>query len=96
MALKADNSYHVVIISDNDAVSEQSNLDGFTISGGYASVAGDVTISSLIFSRNRGAGINSRGSGAYNLQYRNLIIEHNVSASWGGGAMFFTSFMHRP
>ena len=92
VALKADNSYHVVIISDNDAVSEQSNLDGFTIFGGYASVAGDVTISSLIFSRNRGAGINSRGSGAYNLQYRNLIIEHNVSASWGGGAMFFTSF----
>ncbi len=90
-ASKTDNSYHVVMISDNDALAEQSILDGFTISGGYASVVGDVTVNSLTFSRNRGAGLNSRGAGAYNVKYRNLIIEYNTAVSWGGGAMFFTS-----
>ncbi len=90
-ALKADNSYHVVMVSDNNILPEQSNLDGFTISGGYASVVSDATVGGLIFARNRGAGVNSRGLGAYNVQYRNLTIEQNTALSWGGACMFFSS-----
>lgn len=92
--IKAENAYHVVIVADGTTASAPSYLDGFTISGGYADGTATEVLpigSTLGYIRNRGAGITSRGTGAYNVRYRNLVIEYNVSTNYAGGVYFYTS-----
>jgi len=91
---KADNAYHVVMIADGTVAVAASTMDGFTIRGGYANgtgTTGSVSGSSLLFDRSQGGGITLRGGGAYNVVYRNLLIENNVSldAAQGGGGIYF-------
>lgn len=87
-ANKTDNTYHVVLVYDADNTASASTIDGFTITGGYANGTGTTTAvnsGTVTYDRGQGAGINLRGLGAYNVAYRNLVIENNKSQLAGGG-----------
>jgi len=70
----SDNCYHIIYTGDQTAVS-QAGIDGFVISGGYASGSG--------YDLDRGAGIYGRFEG---LTLANCIIQDNIARRDGGGA----------
>jgi hypothetical protein len=75
----ADNTYHVVVVN---APTAPTNLDGFTIMGGYAS-SNSIFLTTAGGNQN-GGGIYTYGGGT-NLTLRNLSIVNNYAVNWGGG-----------
>jgi hypothetical protein len=76
-----NNAYHVVIGAD-DLVngSDTATLDGFTITGAYASSTGTITVNGMSINRNSGGGIYNRTSSPV---LRNLIISDNATTASG-------------
>lgn len=75
----SDNAYHVVISA---AYVGQAELNGFTITGGYADGSGTLTVGGQTFNRNYGGGVYLTASSP---ALSNLVISGNTSSSSGGG-----------
>ncbi|WP_126974496.1 MBG domain-containing protein [Gynurincola endophyticus] len=87
----SDNAYHVVVSVNN---TDNTLLDGFTITAGTANQDGAYVIDGQTISRASGGGIFARGSKAV---FSNIIISGNNSAStsstagFGGGIYSYAS-----
>lgn len=77
------NAHHVVVNIDNIS---GVVLNGFTITGGNANGTNSITPGTIAIARNYGGGININTNGS--IDFENLIIRNNTSASNAGGMYF--------
>lgn len=82
---QGNNAYHVIIAaSGNTALNTE--LNGFTITGGLADGSGAIGVANLIVRRNNGGGIYSESGTASNeMTLTQCYISYNSTSDWGGG-----------
>lgn len=79
-----DNSLHVMVIAGVPADADSLVINGVTISGGNASIAGTKDYNGEAFANDYGGGIAARGNASARIMLENVTLTAN-SADWGGG-----------
>src|SRR5690606_10295248 len=82
-----DNSYHVVAFLAANLISQ---LNGFTISGGYANGSGSITEGDNVLSQGVGGGFAAVLNGNNtNIALNHLVIKNNYANATGGGVYIY-------
>ncbi|MFN0255445.1 choice-of-anchor Q domain-containing protein [Pedobacter ureilyticus] len=82
---QGNNAYHVIIAASEN-IALNTELNGFTITGGLADGSGAIGVANLIVRRNNGGGIYSESGTASNeMTLTQCYISYNSTSDWGGG-----------